>query len=190
MHGFTGSRVVRDYMPQQHRDFFSNQPLLYFAAQDPATGTVWASVLAGPRGFISSPTSQILSIAGPAHLAGGKPPALMATTLTAVLMITSALAVDTIFCHGNNVHYSLRNPLNSSRILAHHHLQFVRHNWFLQSFRQDQLITVFDGLSCGRCPARPCSRVSSGWQQDRDAGPGAHFPAPQSLEWHTDGTAG
>eukprot|EP00878_Enallax_costatus_P038839 GHUV01044318.1.p1 GENE.GHUV01044318.1~~GHUV01044318.1.p1 ORF type:complete len:293 (+),score=77.15 GHUV01044318.1:228-1106(+) len=65
-----GRRVVRDCMPEQHREFFGNQQLLYFAAQDPATGNLWASVLAGAPGFISSPNPKLLSIAGPAHVAG------------------------------------------------------------------------------------------------------------------------
>lgn len=57
-----GARVVRDHMPQQHRDFFALLPLLFTGLLD-AQGQPWASLLAGPAGFVTSPTPQSLRIA-------------------------------------------------------------------------------------------------------------------------------
>ncbi|WP_195847219.1 pyridoxamine 5'-phosphate oxidase family protein, partial [Bordetella pertussis] len=45
-----GPRVIRDYMPQQHRDFFAQLPFMLLATVD-AQGDPWASVLEGPPGF-------------------------------------------------------------------------------------------------------------------------------------------
>ncbi len=60
-----GPRVVRDHMPQQHREFFALLPLLFTGTLD-AQGQPWASVLAGPPGFVSSPTPTLLEVqAGP-----------------------------------------------------------------------------------------------------------------------------
>jgi len=57
-----GPRALRDHMPQQHRDFFAELPLLITGLLD-AEGQPWASLLAGPAGFASSPTPQRLRIA-------------------------------------------------------------------------------------------------------------------------------
>ena len=57
-----GQRVLRDHMPQQHREFFAALPLLYTGTLD-AGGQPWASLLAGPVGFVSSPTPRTLRIA-------------------------------------------------------------------------------------------------------------------------------
>jgi len=63
-----GARVLRPYMPEQHRDFFSRLPFLVVGSVDQA-GQPWASVLAGAPGFVSSPDPQHLRIAA-APLAG------------------------------------------------------------------------------------------------------------------------
>ncbi|MDB5807463.1 MAG: pyridoxamine 5-phosphate oxidase-related, FMN-binding protein [Betaproteobacteria bacterium] len=57
-----GARVMRPYMPEQHRDFFTQLPFLIVGSLDEA-GQPWASVLAGTPGFISSPDPQHLRIA-------------------------------------------------------------------------------------------------------------------------------
>ena len=57
-----GERVLRDHMPLQHREFFAELPLLYTGTLD-AQGQPWASLLAGPAGFIRSPTPRMLRIA-------------------------------------------------------------------------------------------------------------------------------
>ena len=56
-----GPRVLRDHMPDQHRQFFAQLPLLYAATLD-ADGQPWASVLAGPPGFVSSPAPDRLRV--------------------------------------------------------------------------------------------------------------------------------
>jgi predicted pyridoxine 5'-phosphate oxidase superfamily flavin-nucleotide-binding protein len=56
-----GSRIIRSYMPDQHRDFFALLPFLVAGSVDEA-GQPWASVLAGPTGFITSPDPKILDV--------------------------------------------------------------------------------------------------------------------------------
>lgn len=56
-----GSRVIRSYMPEQHRQFFTQLPFLIAGTVDGA-GQPWASVLAGPAGFITSPTPEQLAV--------------------------------------------------------------------------------------------------------------------------------
>jgi len=57
-----GRRFLRDHMPQQHRDFFAELPLLFAGTLD-RTGQPWAALLAGEPGFASSPDPQHLRIA-------------------------------------------------------------------------------------------------------------------------------
>ena len=56
-----GSRVIRSYMPDQHREFFEQLPFLVAGTVD-AQGQPWASVLAGPAGFVESPDAQHLVV--------------------------------------------------------------------------------------------------------------------------------
>jgi hypothetical protein len=63
-----GGRVLRPFMPQQHRDFFGQLPFLIVGSVDDA-GQPWASVLAQPPGFVTSPDPEHLRIAA-APLAG------------------------------------------------------------------------------------------------------------------------
>jgi uncharacterized protein len=48
-----GPRVIRDYMPDQHREFFTRLPFLIVGSLD-AEGQPWPSVLHGPVGFAHS----------------------------------------------------------------------------------------------------------------------------------------
>ncbi|MGQ3032201.1 MAG: flavin-nucleotide-binding protein, partial [Ferrovibrionaceae bacterium] len=57
-----GERVIRDYMPDQHRDFYAQLPFVVLGAVDPA-GDPWATLLAGRPGFMTSPTPTTLDIA-------------------------------------------------------------------------------------------------------------------------------
>jgi predicted pyridoxine 5'-phosphate oxidase superfamily flavin-nucleotide-binding protein len=57
-----GRRLIRDFMPDQHRDFFAHLPLFLVATVD-AQGRPWASPLVGPPGFLHSPTPQQLHVA-------------------------------------------------------------------------------------------------------------------------------
>ncbi|MCX7278072.1 MAG: pyridoxamine 5'-phosphate oxidase family protein [Burkholderiales bacterium] len=56
-----GPRVIRDYMPDQHRDFFAQLPFVVLGSVD-AQGQPWASVLAQPPGFIRSPDATLLRL--------------------------------------------------------------------------------------------------------------------------------
>nr|WP_315240226.1 pyridoxamine 5'-phosphate oxidase family protein [uncultured Albidiferax sp.] len=56
-----GPRVIRSYMPDQHRDFFAELPFVVLGSVD-AQGQPWASVLAGPSGFIRSPDAARLRV--------------------------------------------------------------------------------------------------------------------------------
>jgi hypothetical protein len=61
MEGF-GRRVIRDHMPQQHRDFYAGLPFLVVGTVD-AAKRPWASILAGPPGFVTSPDDRSLRVA-------------------------------------------------------------------------------------------------------------------------------
>lgn len=54
-----GPRVIRDFMPDQHREFFEQLPFVVAGTVD-AAGQPWASVLAQPPGFIHSPDARHL----------------------------------------------------------------------------------------------------------------------------------
>jgi ferredoxin-NADP reductase/predicted pyridoxine 5'-phosphate oxidase superfamily flavin-nucleotide-binding protein len=56
-----GRRVVRDYMPDQHRLFYSQLPYLVLGAVD-ERGTPWATLIEGPPGFAHSPNPRILQL--------------------------------------------------------------------------------------------------------------------------------
>jgi hypothetical protein len=56
-----GPRVIRDYMPEQHRNFFEQLPFLITGSLDPAQQP-WASVLAAPKGFAHAPDEHHLRI--------------------------------------------------------------------------------------------------------------------------------
>jgi predicted pyridoxine 5'-phosphate oxidase superfamily flavin-nucleotide-binding protein len=55
------SAAIRDWMPDQHRDFFAVLPFLLAATTD-AAGWPVATVLSGPPGFIASPAAWTLQI--------------------------------------------------------------------------------------------------------------------------------
>ena len=57
-----GRRVIRDSMPEQHRAFYRMLPFLVVGTAD-HEGRPWASILAGPAGFVSSPDARSLRIA-------------------------------------------------------------------------------------------------------------------------------
>ena len=62
-----GQRVVRDHMPDQHRDFYAQLPFIVLGSAD-ADGDAWATILAGKSGFMSSPTPTTLDIAARADV--------------------------------------------------------------------------------------------------------------------------
>lgn len=56
-----GEIVVRDFMPDQHRQFFEMLPFVAFSALD-AEGRVWPFIRSGGPGFIASPTPTELVV--------------------------------------------------------------------------------------------------------------------------------
>ncbi|MDY0885053.1 pyridoxamine 5'-phosphate oxidase family protein [Dongia soli] len=57
-----GQRVMRSFMPDQHREFFAQLPFLVVGSVD-GEGSPWASLLQGMPGFATSPDPQRLDIA-------------------------------------------------------------------------------------------------------------------------------
>jgi uncharacterized protein len=56
-----GSKVIRDFMPDQHRQFFEQLPFIVAGSLD-AQQRPWASILSGLPGFASSPHPRRLEI--------------------------------------------------------------------------------------------------------------------------------
>lgn len=57
-----GRMAIRHAMPEQYRNFFAQLPFLVVGSVD-GTGQPWASVLAGPPGFVLSPSDTQLQLA-------------------------------------------------------------------------------------------------------------------------------
>jgi len=57
-----GPRVIRPFMPDQHRAFYQRLPFLVLGSVD-ATGAAWATILEGAPGFVAAPTPTRLEIA-------------------------------------------------------------------------------------------------------------------------------
>ncbi|CAJ3257337.1 pyridoxamine 5'-phosphate oxidase family protein [Burkholderia pseudomallei] len=58
-----GGRGIRTFMPDQHRAFFAQLPLLVVGGVD-GGGQPWATLRAGAPGFVSAPQPRTLDIAG------------------------------------------------------------------------------------------------------------------------------
>lgn len=56
-----GRTIIRDHMPDQHRELFGKLPTLLLGAQD-ASGQPWATMLHGAPGFVSSPDARTLRV--------------------------------------------------------------------------------------------------------------------------------
>jgi predicted pyridoxine 5'-phosphate oxidase superfamily flavin-nucleotide-binding protein len=56
-----GPKVIRDFMPDQHRLFFEQLPFVVVGSLD-AEQRPWASILAGLPGFVTSPHPRLLEI--------------------------------------------------------------------------------------------------------------------------------
>lgn len=57
-----GRRVIRQFMPDQHRQFYAQLPYLIVGTVD-AAGCPWASILVGAPGFVASPDDRTLQVA-------------------------------------------------------------------------------------------------------------------------------
>ncbi len=60
-----GSKVIRPYMPEQHRQFFTQLPFVVLASVDDE-GDCWAGLISGKPGFITSPTDRRLDFSNAA----------------------------------------------------------------------------------------------------------------------------
>lgn len=56
-----GKMVIRDHMPQQHRDFYQQLPMVFAGHQD-NQGQLWASVISAKPGFIESSDNKSLKM--------------------------------------------------------------------------------------------------------------------------------
>ncbi|MVV50816.1 2Fe-2S iron-sulfur cluster binding domain-containing protein [Pseudomonas sp. PB120] len=56
-----GRKVVRDYLPDQHRQFYAQLPYLVLGAVDDQ-GVPWATLIEGPPGFVHSPDPRLLQL--------------------------------------------------------------------------------------------------------------------------------
>jgi uncharacterized protein len=97
-------RMVRDYLPEQHQQFFAQLSYLIVGTVD-AGGNLWASILVGNPGFLSSPDEHTLRVA--AQPLFGDP---LATTL--------AKGID-IGLLGIELHTRRRNRLNGTITAIH-----------------------------------------------------------------------
>jgi ferredoxin-NADP reductase/predicted pyridoxine 5'-phosphate oxidase superfamily flavin-nucleotide-binding protein len=61
-----GRRVIRDYLPDQHRTFFGQLPYVVVGHVDDQ-GWPWATMLAGKEGFLKSPDPRTLTINARPH---------------------------------------------------------------------------------------------------------------------------
>jgi len=58
----SGRRVIREFLPEQHRQFYAQLSYFLVGTVD-AQGNPWASILVGEPGFISTPCDRSLHIA-------------------------------------------------------------------------------------------------------------------------------
>ena len=56
-----GRRLIRDFLPDEHRDFYARLPFLVLGTVD-AEGSPAASIVSGKPGFVSSPDPKALTI--------------------------------------------------------------------------------------------------------------------------------
>lgn len=55
-----GRRVIRDFMPDQHREFYRQLPFIIIGSVDPL-GDTWVTLLSGRPGFMTSPDPKRLA---------------------------------------------------------------------------------------------------------------------------------
>ena len=59
-----GRRAIRDFMDEQHREFFEQLPFVVVGSVDDS-GQPWASILAGPPGFMTAASPHMLTVGAP-----------------------------------------------------------------------------------------------------------------------------
>lgn len=92
-----GRRVIRDFMPEQHRDFYRQLPFILLGSVD-AEGKPWASILEGQAGFVQSPEPHLLQL-------NGRPP--QGDPAAANLLVGAAVGLL-----GIELHSRRRNRIN------------------------------------------------------------------------------
>lgn len=65
-----GRMIIRDHMPDQHRELFGKLPFMIVGSLD-AEQHPWASIVVGPPGFVQTPDAQHLVLRG--HMAAADP---------------------------------------------------------------------------------------------------------------------
>lgn len=55
-----GRRMIRDFMPDQHREFYHQLPFIVLGSVDPL-GDTWVTLLSGSPGFVTSPDPKRLA---------------------------------------------------------------------------------------------------------------------------------
>jgi uncharacterized protein len=95
-----GQKVIRDHMPDQHRDFYRQLPFMIAGAVDGA-GQPWATLIEGEEGFVTSPDPRRLAFD------------LAAMALDPLDPATSGLGVgEAIGLLGIELHTRRRNRIN------------------------------------------------------------------------------
>ncbi|TWC39628.1 hypothetical protein FBY03_104179 [Pseudomonas sp. SJZ079] len=56
-----GRKVIRDHLPEQHREFYPQLPFILLGSVD-AEGSPWASILEGRPGFVHAPQPRLLQL--------------------------------------------------------------------------------------------------------------------------------
>ncbi|MDA7086747.1 pyridoxamine 5'-phosphate oxidase family protein [Pseudomonas sp. SA3-5] len=56
-----GRRVIRNHLPEQHREFYRQLPFILLGSVD-AEGNPWASILEGRPGFVQAPQPRLLQL--------------------------------------------------------------------------------------------------------------------------------
>lgn len=92
-----GRKVIRDHMPEQHRDFYRQLPFVLLGSVD-AEGRPWASLVEGAPGFAHSPEPRLLRL--DSRLQAGDP---------ATAALSAGAAVGLL---GIELHTRRRNRLN------------------------------------------------------------------------------
>ncbi len=106
-----GRRAIRDFMPDQHRDFYRQLPFVVLGSVD-ASGDAWATLLSGRPGFMTSPDATRLAFA--AHPDPQDP---------ATVSLADGAAIGLL---GIELHTRRRNRMNGSlRKLSHQGFEIV-----------------------------------------------------------------
>lgn len=100
-----GGRAIRDFMPEQHRDFYGQLPFVLVGAVD-ANGAPWVTLLQGRPGLVSSPDPKLLRITARPGVGDPVGPAVAAGCAVGIL--------------GIELHTRRRNRINGTVVRSDH----------------------------------------------------------------------